>query len=192
MMLGELAARSMPIDTWPMQFACRVYFDFASPDVWLFFRLLGAAAADGVELRTDWRPFIADLESDASMLPLATYEAVRDRVPDRHGGFLLALLTAVHVEGKDQGDGATISAAGDLAGLVPGAIEAAREYTDAVLASTAEARGLGVSATPSLYRHGPVLHVVLTPAALQGDAVGRLRTIDAVLDDDAIWSLEKP
>jgi 2-hydroxychromene-2-carboxylate isomerase len=175
-----------------MQFACRVYFDFASADVWTFFRFLAAAAADGVELRTDWRPFIPGPESHGLMPPLAAYEAVRDRDPDRHGNFLLALLTAVHVEGKDPCDATTLAAAGELAGVDPGAIEAAGDYAEAVLASTAEARELGVSTTPSLYRHGPVLHVVVTPAALRGDAAARLQTIDVVLDDDAIWTLEKP
>lgn len=175
-----------------MQFACRVYFDFTSPDVWTFFRLLGAAAAGGVELRTDWRPFLPGPESHASMSALAAYEAVRDRDPDRHGNFLLALLTAVHVEERDPCDASTLAAAGELAGVDPSMIEASGAYTEAVLASTAEAGELGVSATPSLYRHGPVLHVVLTPAALRGDAVARLQTIEAVLDDDAIWTLEKP
>jgi hypothetical protein len=33
---------------------------------------------------------------------------------------------------------------------------------------------------------------VVTPAALRGDAAARLQTIDVVLDDDAIWTLEKP
>lgn len=175
-----------------MQFACRVYFDFASRDVWTFFRLLGAAAADGVELQTDWRPFASASDSDASVLPLAAYEAVRRSEPDRHGAFLLALLTAVHVDGADPSDTATLTAAAELAAVDPALIAVSADFIGVVMATTAEARELGVSATPTLYRHGPVLHVVLTPAAFQGDAAARLRTIDAVLEDDAIWRLAKP
>lgn len=175
-----------------MQFAGRVYFDFASADVWTFFRLLGAAAAAGVELRTDWRPFVGDPTDEAIAPPLAAYEAVRHRDPERHGAFLLALLTAVHVGGNDPTDTATLEASCEAAGVHPSAVDGAEAFTAMVSDHTAEAMELGVTVTPTLYRHGPVLHVELTPAVLQGDPVTRLQIIDAVLEDDAIWRLEKP
>lgn len=182
----------MAIDTWAMQFAGRVYFDFRSPAVWTFFRLLGAAAAAGVELRTDWHPFVGDPADDAIVTPLAAYEAVRHRDPDRHGAFLLALLTAVHVGGNDPTDRVTLQAACEAAGIDPSAVDGAEAFTAKVSDRTAEATELGVTVAPTVYRHGPVLHVVLTPAALRGDPVARLQAIDAVLEDDAIWKLEKP
>jgi hypothetical protein len=49
-----------------------------------------------------------------------------------------------------------------------------------------------VVATPSLYRHGPVLHVETNMAAMSGDVLERLRLIDGILADDGIWRLSKP
>ena len=175
-----------------MQFAGRVYFDFASQDVWTFFRFLGMAAAAGVELGTDWRPFAGTPERAELMPPLAAYEAVRQRDPDRHGMFLLALLTAVHAGGSTPTDPATLRSAGASAGIDPAVLDQASTFVPRVRESTAEGVQLGVTTTPTLYRHGPVLHIALTPAALRGDPVARLQAIEAVLEDDAIWRLEKP
>ncbi len=66
------------------------------------------------------------------------------------------------------------------------------DWFDKVAESTLEGRKLGVSGTPTLYRHGPVLHVDTNMAALSGDVLERLRLIDGVLGDDGIWGLRKP
>ena len=58
--------------------------------------------------------------------------------------------------------------------------------------STEEAFRLGVAGTPTVFRHGPVLQVGVNPAAYKGKVIERLRLIDAVLEDDGIWSLVKP
>ena len=63
---------------------------------------------------------------------------------------------------------------------------------DAVIASTEDARALGVTGTPTIHRRGPVLRVEVNPAAYEGDVLERLSRIDAVLEDDGIWVLEKP
>jgi hypothetical protein len=51
---------------------------------------------------------------------------------------------------------------------------------------------LGVTAAPTVYRHGPVLHIGVNPASYGRGALERLRLIDAVLADDGIWALTKP
>jgi hypothetical protein len=66
------------------------------------------------------------------------------------------------------------------------------EWFDKVAESTLEGRKLGVTDTPTLYRHGPVLHVETNMAALSGDVLERLSLIDGVLGDDGIWRLTKP
>ena len=52
--------------------------------------------------------------------------------------------------------------------------------SDAVARSTEEATRIGVSAAPAVFRHGPVLHVDVNPAAYPGDTLGVLRLIDRV------------
>jgi hypothetical protein len=63
---------------------------------------------------------------------------------------------------------------------------------DAVARSTEEGSSIGVFAAPTIFRHGPVLHVEVNPAAYSGNILDRLKLIDGVLEDDGIWSLEKP
>jgi len=173
-----------------MLFTARIYFDFSEPGVWRFYRFLVAAAKAGAELRTDWRPFAAD--DSGSHLALGSYEAVRTTDHDRHGKYLQALLMANHVSGEDPDDPASQARAAEIAGIAPQIVTEAEGWLDAVETSTVEAQRLGVSAVPSLYRHGPVARVSLTAAAEGGDVLQRLAMIDGILEDDGIWEIAKP
>ena len=173
-----------------MRFEGRVYFDFVNPSVWWFYRFLAIAAKAGAELRMDWRPF--DVGGDvASRRALAGFTAIADEYPERQGAYLQALLALRHHKGEDLGDPDTLAAAADAARVAAPSV-ADVEWFDRVAESTLEGHKLGVAKTPTLYRHGPVLHVETNMAALSGDVLERLRLIDGVLADDGIWSLTKP
>jgi hypothetical protein len=169
-----------------MVFQGRIYYDF-SPPVWRFYRFLTAASDQGADLRLEWRPFLAepDPQSDVG---LSLVESVRRRFPDRHGACLQALLALRHLEGADLTDpGVTavaLSSAGIHEPIVPD--------HHAVAQSTEEGTRIGVTAVPTVFRHGPALHVDVNPAAYSGDTLDRLRLIDGVLEDDGLWSLSKP
>ena len=169
-----------------MRFEGRVYYDF-SPQVWRFYRFLAAVGKKGADLRLDWRSFLAD-DDPQSAAGLALVESVRRNHPDRHGAFLQALLALRHLEDADLTDPRTAAAAAEAAGLA----DVIEPSPDAVTASTEEGRALGVTGTPTIHRHGPVLRVEVNPAAYEGDLLERLSRIDAVLEDDGIWVLEKP
>ncbi len=169
-----------------MRFEGRVYYDF-SPRTWRFYRFLAAAGKEGAVLRLDWRSFLAG-DDPQSASGLALVESVRRDAPDQHGVFLQALLALRHLEDADLTDPRTAAVAANAAGLAL-KIEPSPE---AVIVSTAEGRALGVTGTPTVHRHGPVLRVEVNPAAYEGDVLGRLERIDAVLEDDGIWVLEKP
>ncbi|MEA2025032.1 MAG: hypothetical protein U9N79_12205 [Actinomycetota bacterium] len=170
-----------------MRFEGRVYYDF-SPQVWRFYRFLAAAGKKGAVLRLDWRSFLADDDDVQSVAGLALVESVRRDSPERHGAFFQALLALRHLEDADLTDPRTAAAATEAVGLV-GTVE---PNPAAVIASTEEGRVLGVTGTPTIHRHGPVLRVEVNPAAYEGDVLERLGRIDAVLEDDGIWVLEKP
>ncbi len=175
-----------------MVFSGRVYFDFLSPNVWRFYRLLTAAAREGVELRLAWRSFAPD-DDEAGRLALASFEAVLDLAPERHGRYLQAILAMHHLDGFAVDDAATWHEAAKAADVPAGVVDRAEAYLQAVDVSTAEARELGVCRTPALYRHGPVLEIALTPAAYHdASVVRRLETIDRVIADDGLWVLRKP
>jgi len=169
-----------------MRFEGRIYYDF-SPQVWRFYRFLAAAGKKGADLRLDWRSFLVD-DDPQSAAGLALVESVRRDDPERHGVFLQALLALRHIEGADLADPRTAAAAAEAAG-VTGVIEPSPE---AVVASTEAGMALGVVGTPTIYRHGPVLRVEVNPAAYEGDVLERLGRINAVMEDDGIWALEKP
>ena len=128
-------------------------------------------------------------------LALAAAELVRVRHPDGHHRFVRALLASARLEEADFREHTTIEVAGRVAGIDPELLSEARLVEEAVPllnATEAEARELGVKLTPSLYRAGPAMRVRLTDPAERGGALRRLQTIDAVLDDDALWGLSKP
>jgi hypothetical protein len=169
-----------------MQFEGRVYYDF-SAQVWRFYLFLAAAGKKGADLRLDWRSFLVN-DDPQSAAGLALVESVRRSAPERHGVFLQALLTLRHLDGADLTDPRTAAAAADAAGITA-VIEPS---PDAVTASTEEGRALGVSGTPTIHHHGPVLRVDVNPASYEGDVLERLGRIAAVMEDDGIWLLEKP
>lgn len=171
-----------------MAFTGRVYFDF-SAETWHFYRFLAAASSQGAELRLSWAPFLAD---PAMLRPLAAFIAVKDVHADRHGAYLQAALTLVHVDGASPDDDQTYVAASRHAAIDPSAALGWEGSVDAVHTVTADARDIGVCGVPTLFRHGPVMRVVVNPAALQGDVPGRLDLVDRALEDDGVWVLEKP
>jgi hypothetical protein len=167
-------------------FEGRIYYDFSSP-VWRFYRFLTAASNEGADLRLEWRPFLTETDAQ-SAAGLALVESVRRRFPDRHGAYLQALLALRHLEGADLTD-PRVSALASKSASIAGTIEPDFE---AVTRSTEEGASIGVSSTPTVFRHGPVLHVEVNPAAYSGNILNRLRLIDGVLEDDGIWNLGKP
>lgn len=169
-----------------MLFQGRIYYDF-SPAVWRFYRFLTAAANEGAELRLDWRPYLSDVDPQSSE-GLALVEAVRKRSPDRHGAYLQALLALRHLEGADLTDPSVTAVAASSAAIEGPIVP---DY-GAAIRSTEVGASIGVRGTPTIFRHGPVLQVGVNPAAYEGDVLERLRLIDAVLNDDGIWSLAKP
>jgi len=173
------------------EFGGRLYFDVASRDVWHFYRFLTSAADRGAVLRLSWVPFLTT-DDDASLRALASFAAVKQDATAEHGAYLQALLSHHHLDGAPLDQDETYEGAAATAGIdVELAVKAAGGR-EAVRAATDEARVLGVHATPTLYRHGPVLRIRVNPAALDGDVLGRLQRIDDVLGDDGIWVLEKP
>ena len=97
-----------------MRFEGRVYFDFDNPAVWWLYRVFGVAAKDGADLRLDWCP--CDVDGDvASRRALASYVAIHEEFPERHGAYLQALLALRHHKGEDLGDPDTLAAAADSA-----------------------------------------------------------------------------
>ena len=177
-----------------MQLPGRVYFDFASPAVWRFYRFLTVAVRQGVVLRLAWRSFAPEGD-EAGRWALASFEAVLEGAPERHGAYLQTLLALHHLDEAAIDDPDTWRRAAETA-KVPVALVAGREtvagHLDAVDASTAQAAELGVCGTPSLYRHGPAMQIDLTPAAYDGDVTARVALIEAVFTDDGIWRLRKP
>ena len=173
-----------------MRFEGRVYFDFASADTWHFYRLLAAAAGQGVDLALSWVPYL-ERDEAARLHALAAFAAVSSADPARHGAFLQSMLELHHREGAPLGVESSLAAA-RAAEVAPDVVATAWQHEAPVRAATAQALALGVTASPTLYRHGPVMHVRVNPAALTGDVVGRLGLIDAVLGDDGIWAMVKP
>ncbi len=182
-----------------MEFSGRVYFDFASNDVWRLYRLLERAGEQGVVLDIDWRGFaVGGVGNRTLMTPgvraLACYEAARIEAPDRHRRFLAALLALIHKEGDDLGDESTLRIAATVAGIDADPLLAAGAGAgfDALGAETGTATMRGVRGVPSIVRHGPVLQIRTTEAITRGDARARIGLLEAVLEDDGIWELKKP
>lgn len=169
-----------------MRFDGRLYYDF-SPPVWRFYRFLTAAAGEGAELQLDWQPFLKGGDP-AGAAGLALAEGVRSRAPGRYAAFVQALLAIRHLDGADLADPRTAILAAESAGLRDPIVP----DESAVARSTETAAELGVTAAPTVFRHGPVLHIGVNPASYGGGALERLRVIDAVLSDDGIWTLAKP
>jgi 2-hydroxychromene-2-carboxylate isomerase len=176
-----------------MEFTGRVYFDFASREVFRFFQIIAGARREGAEVGLEWRGYATSAtapDRDA----LAASELVRADAPQSHGAFVQAMLAAVHVEGMGF-DADLIPIVAKAAGVEPGIVqpgEVASRGEQLLAATIAEAEALGVSAVPTVYRHGPAVTVRTTPAVLTGSALRRLELIDAMLEDDGVWGLTKP
>lgn len=177
-----------------MQFTGRVYYDFVSADVFRFYLLLVEARREGAEIGLEWRAFPA---SDAARdrRALAAAELIRAEAPGKHGGYVQAVLAAVHLDQTAADDERLEMVAARAAGLAPDLV--APDVVDSrgaelLTATVAEARNLGVSGVPTVYRHGPAVRIKTTPAVNSGPATRRLEVIDAVLEDDGLWELTKP
>ena len=104
-----------------MEFSGRVYFDVTSGDSWRFYQLIARAFEERVQIRLEWRSWVAGGLGDGPLTgqlrALAAYEWVREAVPTKQGPFLQALFIAVHEESAPPGDAAAIALAARLAGL---------------------------------------------------------------------------
>ena len=166
-----------------MQFDGQVWFSFRNPEVWIFYRFVRELASAGHSVNLDWVP-LSDPDEAASM---ATFLAIED--PEYRGRFLHAMLGLIHIEREPFDDEAIIGNALAASGVT----SAGASVGEGVLASRAvEAESLGVTATPTLYRHGPASHIRLTEAAITGDAATTASSILSVADDDGIWGIAKP
>jgi predicted DsbA family dithiol-disulfide isomerase len=177
-----------------MEFSGRVYFDFASPDVFRLYRLFSEARREGAVLTLEWRAF-STREDGGDRPALAASELVRVALPEKHGKFVRAMIAAVHLEGSDPTDPSTVAVAAKAAGVpieVVSAAEIAARGEGLLEGTVAEATELGVADVPTIYRLGPVVYIRTTPAVLSGAASERLDLIDRMLEDDGIWELTKP
>ena len=159
-----------------------MWFDFSDRSVWEFYRFVREVAAQGDVVNLDWRPLPAPGQESIASAYLSLV------VPGDRGRFLHAALGLVHLEGADPADPSTLAAAAAASGLE---VDASVD-TAALDGLRGVAADLGVVAVPTVYRHGPVVRVVLNGAATLGDVRTRARTIWAMLDDDGIWELRKP
>lgn len=182
-----------------VEFSGRVYFDVTSGDSWRFYQLIARAFEERVQIRLEWRSWVAGGLGDGPLTgqlrALAAYEWVREAVPTKQGPFLQALFIAVHEESAPPGDAATIALAARLAGLDADLVTDAEiegEGRRLLEISTREGNELGVVGVPSVYRLGPVLQVRTTGAVTRDRATDRLETINRMLEDDGLWELRKP
>lgn len=166
-----------------VQYAGQVWFDFSERSVWEFYRFVRELAERGDTVSLDWLPLPPPGQEAISSSFLSLDE------PDDRGRFLHAALGLVHLEGADPTHHTTIAAAAAAAGGLSVDDTVNRAALDGL---RSEAVSLGVREVPTIYRHGPVVHVQLNGAATLGDVRARAATIWAMLDDDGIWGLEKP
>jgi 2-hydroxychromene-2-carboxylate isomerase len=166
-----------------MQLDGQVWFSFTNPDVWVFYRFVRQLASAGHSVNLDWVPLFDRHEAKT----MSTFLAIDD--PDDRGRFLHAMLGLIHMEDRSFDDETIVAEALSAAGVETHGAEAG----EGDLASlAAEAESLGVTVTPTLYRHGPVSLIRLTEASLMGDVEKTAIAILAVADDDGVWGIVKP
>ena len=165
-----------------MRFDGRVWFDFANPAVWQFYKFVLALAEDGNNVGLEWVPLYRGVEAEA----MSTFVALP--TPQDRGRFLHAMLGLAHIESLDPRAPATVTKA--LA--ASGCERPDRVGVAALEAITAKAAEMGVDHTPTLFTGGPVMHIVLNQAASMGNLVDTADAILAVLESDGIWTLAKP
>lgn len=166
-----------------MEFVGRIYFKFDCGDAWLFYRFVRALAESGANVALEWSP----MPTPETELAVSVHERLEST--DARGRFLHAMFGLVHIQGLDVSDPTTVSVAIESAGL--GEVEATidRRGLDRL---NAQITDLGVTWSPSLYRHGPVTAITLNPAVLTGNVQASATSILRVADDDGIWELAKP
>ena len=165
-----------------MHFDGRVWFDFSNRAVWDLYRFVRAFVEAGNEAALEWIPLYLGSETHAMAMFMGL------GTPGERGLFLHAMLGLVHTRGADPNDHETVRRAFAAAGLF-GSRPVAVDVLETLAAGAA---ALGVTETPTIHRHGPVMHVVLNEAASMGDTGATARSILSVLDDDGIWKLAKP
>jgi hypothetical protein len=165
-----------------MRFDGRVWFDFANPAVWQFYRFVLALAEDGNAVSLEWVPLHRGVEAEA----MATFVSLA--TPQARGRFLHALLGLVHIEKLDPESPITVTKA-----LEAAECDTPERVGEVALEDiTAKAEHMGVAETPTLYTGGPVMHIVLNQAATMGSLTETAEAIIAVLNSDGIWTLTKP
>ncbi len=152
-----------------------------------------------MKVNVTWEEFlVANIDLAEPPAPkvrmLAACAAVHDAFPDAWQRFNQAMLTLLFEEKDDPRKDTTLLVAARVAGI-PG--EDVVTHTDDVglellVAGSAEARKLGVTAVPTVMHNGPPVHITTTAAANYGNAVYRLELINRMLRDDGIWSMTKP
>jgi hypothetical protein len=183
-----------------MDFTGRIFFDLESVDVWrLYQTALKASRDDSVTVSVVWEEFlVAAVDRSEPIAPkvraLAACAAVRDAHPEVWQRFNQALLTLIFDEKDDPRKDTTLAVAARVAGIDADEViaRALDPGLDLLIASSDEARTLGVRDVPAVVGDGPPLHVKMTPAANYGNAVYRLDLINRMLRDDGVWSLKKP
>ncbi len=169
--------------TLPMDFTGQVFFKFGCEDAWLFYRFVRRLAETGAKVSLEWTP----MPTPDTLLPVSVYRRLPDA--DDRGRFFHALFGLTFLEDKEAGSKETVTRALAEAGLGDVAVES---DADMLASLTAQADALGVSWSPTLYRHGPVTAITLTPAALIDDPIATAEAILGVVDNDGIWELSKP
>lgn len=165
-----------------MRFEGQVWFRFGDRAVWDFYRFVRELAAHDVVVALDWTPLPATDES----LAMATFDALD--TPGRRGRFLHAMLGVVHLEGESADSEEAVAKAAAAADIPVGTTESWGARSESL---SSEAANLGVVDVPTMYRHGPVMRIVVNGAVLTGDVVRSAITILAALDDDGVWQLSK-
>lgn len=166
-----------------MEFVGRIYFKFDCGDAWLFYRFVRALAESGASVALEWSP----MPTPETELAVSVHQQLESA--DARGRFLHAMFGLVHIEGRDVSDPATVATAIGSAGLDEVGPTIDRRDLDRL---NAELTDLGVTWSPSMYRHGPVTAITLNPAILAGDVQASAASILRVADDDGIWELRKP
>jgi uncharacterized membrane-anchored protein len=166
-----------------MLFDGQIWFDFASPSVWTFYRWVRQLAESGADVAIEWLPLPKGTERAA----MATLLSIDD--PQERGRYLHALLGLVHIEGMEASHLRTVAAALQAADLDEDIVKDAHPLLEELRSL---ASSLGVDAVPTLYRRGPVMSIQLNPAILNENPRETAETINKVIGCDGMWELRKP
>ncbi len=166
-----------------MDFTGQVFFKFGCKDAWLFYQFVRRLAETGAKVSLEWTP----IPTPDTVLPVSVYGHIPDA--DDRGRFFHALFGLTFLEDMEAGSQAAVTRALAEAALGDVNVESDPDMIESV---TAQGEQLGVTSSPSLYRHGPVTAITLTPAVLTDDPIATAEAILTVADNDGIWELRKP